>query len=380
MALAVARSLGEAGVPIVMVHYDAEDMAHASRYVLEEIRTPDPRGDDVHLIDALLALGARWPNAVLIPTSDESVVAIARHKTLLTGSLVVACPGAEVTERFIEKSRTYALAEANGVAVPRSFAPASVMDLDDGVQMLGFPMLVKPIESHRYFHRFGRKMVRVGTREALEAAYREAAGAGLDVMLQEIIPGPDSAVANYNAYVTEGRPVVEFTARQLRKVPPAFGSPRVVISEHIPSVIEPGRRTLEAIGFEGFACTEFKLDRRDQTWKLMEVNGRHNLSGILATRCGINFPLLQYRHLVAGELPRQTSFRAGVYWTDVFRDVVYSALYVRQERPSPVDWLRPYARRHCDAIVDGKDMGPFWARLGHLMSHVGESARLARGR
>ncbi len=33
MALAVVRALGEAGVPVVVLHYDARDFAQASRYV-----------------------------------------------------------------------------------------------------------------------------------------------------------------------------------------------------------------------------------------------------------------------------------------------------------------------------------------------------------
>ena len=82
-----------------------------------------------------------------------------------------------------------------------------------------------------------------------------------------------------------------------------FGSPRVAISERIPDVVEPGRRILAAMEFRGFACIEFKLDRRDGVYKLMDVNGRHNLSGMLAVRSGLNFPLRQYRHLAEGIVP-----------------------------------------------------------------------------
>ena len=40
MALAVVRSLGRAGVPVVVLHYDARDMAKASRYVVAESGSP----------------------------------------------------------------------------------------------------------------------------------------------------------------------------------------------------------------------------------------------------------------------------------------------------------------------------------------------------
>jgi predicted ATP-grasp superfamily ATP-dependent carboligase len=129
------------------------------------------------------------------------------------------------------------------------------------------------------------------------------------------------------------------------------------------------------MGFEGFACTELKRDRRDGVYKVVDVNGRHNLSGLLAVRAGINFPLLHYEHLVEGRAPASARFRQGVYWTDLYRDLGYSLAYLRRERPRPADLVRPYARRHVDAIYDPRDMAPFWARLRYLASHGVAGAR-----
>ena len=171
-------------------------------------------------------------------------------------------------------------------------------------------------------------MVRADTMVALKTWYGQAVEAGLAVMLQEIIPGDDSAVVNYNAYVWDGKP-----RRRVHRAPAPQGT--TARSDRRGSrsasgsreVIEPGRKILAAMEFYGFACTEFKLDRRDGVYKLMEVNGRHNLSGLLAVRCGVNFPLMQYRHLAEGVLPRGGPYRTGIYWTDVVRDVGYSLAY-----------------------------------------------------
>jgi predicted ATP-grasp superfamily ATP-dependent carboligase len=227
------------------------------------------------------------------------------------------------------------------------------------------------------YERFKRKMICAETPRACRRLPAGRRGAG---RCPEIIPGDDSSVVNYNAYFWQGRPLVEFTARQLRKAPPVFGSPRVAISEWIPEVIEPGRKILAAMGFDGFACTEFKRDSRDGVYKLMEVNGRHNLSGLLAVRSGVNFPLMHYRHLAEGVVPGGGAHRLGLYWTDVFRDTGYSLAYLRKEAFSPATYVAPYARRHCDAIFDRRDMGPFWARLGYLARNLGRTARVSMGR
>jgi predicted ATP-grasp superfamily ATP-dependent carboligase len=127
------------------------------------------------------------------------------------------------------------------------------------------------------------------------AVYQQAAQSGLEVVLQEFIPGDDSLGVNYNSYFWDGEAIIEFTAEKLRNAPPRFGSPRVIMSKDMPEVIAPGRKILQAMGFHGFSCTEFKKDPRDDVYKLMEVNGRHNLSSQLAVSCGINFPWVHYK-------------------------------------------------------------------------------------
>ncbi len=380
MALGVVRALGEAGVPVAVAHYDPRDMAQSSRYVFAALRIPHPLYDEAGFVDALGAEARRLGGPILIPASDESAVAISRNRDVLAQDSTVACPEWAIVERFIDKSRTYALASAHAIPAPRTLVPGSPEELESQAESIGFPLLLKPAESHLFYERFRRKMVRADTMASLRISYGRAVAAGLAVMLQEIIPGDDAAVVNYNAYFWGGRPLAEFTARQVRKAPPEFGSPRVAISERIPEVIEPGRKILAAMQFEGFACTEFKLDRRDGVYKLMEVNGRHNLSGILAVRCGINFPLMQYRHLAEGVLPSGGRFRSGIYWTDVFRDVGYSLAFLGRERYAPMDYVAPYARRHCDAIFDRRDMGPFWVRLRYLMRNAGRIAWTTLGR
>jgi len=132
-------------------------------------------------------------------------------------------------------------------------------------------------------------------------------------------------------------------------------------------VIEPGRKILKAMGFYGYACTEFKKDTRDGVYKLMEVNGRHNLSTLLAVRCGINFPWLEYQHLVENEQPTAQDFKTGIYWIDITSDVGYSLGYLKQERYSLRQYLRPYFNQHVFAIFDLKDIRPFIRRCLFLL-------------
>jgi predicted ATP-grasp superfamily ATP-dependent carboligase len=291
---------------------------------------------------------------------------VARHKERLERHYIVACPNWKVASLFIDKKRTYALAESIGVPSPTTIAPSSLEEVRAYADQVRFPYLVKPCQSHLFYNHFRRKMFCVHSKEEMISVYKRAADAGLEVVLQEIIPGDDTYVVNYNSYFCNGTAALEFTAAHVRNAPPMWGSPRVAVSRDIPEVLAPGRSILRAMGFEGYACTEFKRDARDGSYKLMEVNGRHNLSTLLAVRCGVNFPWLHYKHMACGELPSAQPARTGIYWIDLTRDLGYSAMYVRYEHYSPVQYLAPYFRPHIFAILDWKDPRPFVKRCSFL--------------
>ena len=367
MGLGVARALGMMGIPVVLFHHDKRDMAHKSKYVARSIRTVSPEHDEQGFIEELLAYGAREGGGILMPSSDESTVALAHHKESLAEHFTVACPDWSVVKRFIEKKHTYALASELGIPAPRTYSPTSCEEIREYARQLDMPCLVKPSQSHLFYTRFKRKMFPVDTVDELLEVYDKAANAGLEVMVQEYIPGDDCQGVNYNSYFWEGRSIVEFTARKVRNAPPYYGSPRVVISEQVPEIIAPGRKLLEAVGYSGFACTEFKKDTRDGIYKLMEVNPRHNLSTMLAVSCGINFPWIEYQHLVHGAFPTEADFQTNKYWIDITRDIGYGVRYLRQEKFSFKDYVRPYIGRHVFAILDWKDPKPFLARCTQLL-------------
>ncbi len=357
MGLCVVRALGAEGIPVVAVHYADADVAQVSRYATESLRTPRPLYDEEAFVEVLLDRSSRYDNGLLIPASDSALVAVSKHRAALQERYVVAAPAWDVARSFIDKARTYALAEAAGIPAPRTAVPASREEAERYADDATYPCLVKPSVGHVYRAIFGTKMKEVANRQELLRAYQEAADEGIQVMLQELIPGPDDAGANYNAYVWDGRPLAEFTAAKIRSAPPRVGSPCVVRSQWVDGVVEPGRAILEAMGYEGFACTEFKRDPRDDTWKLLEVNGRHNLSGMLAVRCGINFPLLQYRHLMEGIAPSATGFQPGVYWIDLVRDLREARQAIR--RDGLRSFTLPYRGHPVYAVGDLHDPKPF---------------------
>lgn len=374
-ALGVIRSLGRRGVPVIALYHDPSEVGWVSRFVAEAIRAPHPEHEEAALVELLLGLVPRFGGGVLMPCSDGFLGAVSRHKADLARHYHVACPDPDVARTVLEKSLTYEAAAEAGVAAPRTALLESLEQAERYGSEAAFPCLVKPVTGHRYYQLFRKKMVLAESFAELMAAYREAAAAGSAVMLQEFVPGPDANGVNYNSYFWDGEPLLEFTAAKIRNAPPRIGSPRVVVSQHVPEVIEPSRRLLRALRYSGFSCTEWKRDARDGRYQLMEVNGRHNMSSRLAARCGMDFPWLEYRHHAYGERPAPRDFEDGVYWIDLSRDVAHTLVHWRSERQGIARILEPYLRPHVFAELDIRDPRPFRNRLLAACAWLGGAAQ-----
>jgi len=378
IGLGVIRALGAKNVPVVGVYYNAMDMGCVSKYVIARYQCPHPDQDEQGFLSFLLGLAAEWGGAVLVPSDDATLIPVSRHKNTLEAHFKVVADKWQVTEQAIFKQHTYALADKIGVPSPATKVPESMEDAIDFVKGIGFPCLLKPTVGHTFFQLFRRKMILAHELDQLREAYRKTEEAGVEMMIQEFIPGDDKSGVNYNSFFLNGRPLLEVTAEKVRLTPPYIGFPRVVVSKYIPEVLDSGRSFLRALGYNGFSCMEFKKDARNGIYKLMEINARLNLSTPLSVRAGINFPYVAYRYALNGELPEPAApFKEGIYWIDIGKDISESIKSFGKERISPTEYLRPYLKPHVFTILSLNDPMPLAKRALDIVRALPKA--LARG-
>lgn len=363
MGLAAVRALRQHRIPSVAMHYESADIAQVSRYPMAHERIPNPEEDEGRFVRYLEDAADRWPGALLMPCNDPVAVAVSKHHEQLSRHYPIGIPSWESVQPFIEKSLTYPLAESCGVPCPISRACEADIPIPVLAEGMDFPAILKPVRSDAFKRRFHVKNFRVTQLDELADKLRVCRQAGLDMLLQEIIPGDDDEIRKIQAYAnSQGRLVGRFFLRKVRSNPPPFGVGRVNLScARDPEVERLAQQLIEAAGFRGGVISvEFKRDRRDGQLKLMENNTRITRNNLLSTSCGINFPWLMYEDLMEDRQVDVTEYREGVYWIDCCPDLYHALFHSRREPDTLRDYLRPYTHRQkVFAVASLRDPRPF---------------------
>jgi predicted ATP-grasp superfamily ATP-dependent carboligase len=158
------------------------------------------------------------------------------------------------------------------------------------------------------------------------------------------------------------------TVRRRRQHPSDFGRASTYVETvELPELEKPSLRFLTAIDFYGLVELEYKRDRRDGTFKLLDVNARTWGYHSIGPAAGVDFPYLLFADQVGGALPGEPlTARAGVRWvrlaTDLpnaVRDFAAGHLRVR-------DYLRTLRGVDTEAVLSAADPLPWLYELALL--------------
>lgn len=341
-SLSVARCLGRRGVGVLWAGDDDLRLSF-SRYC-RRLPLPAGRGPwHQRAGDFLLGPGAaHLEGAVLLACNDPAVELIARRREELSRRYLVDASAPEVQLCMLDKLQTYRAAAAAGVPTPRFWTIASIDELTAVRDELVFPLIVKPLDSAAFQAAFdGSKHLTADDWEHLEPAVRRFTEAGLEFMLVERIPGPDSLLCSYYTYVDDdGRPAGDFTKRIVRRQPPGEGQATLHVTDWIPEVREPAMRLLEHSGHRGLAAVEFKRDERDGVLKLMEANVRFTGCNAIVASSGVDLPFYVYSRLTGGDYRLPDRFRVGRRLWNPRRDLQAVLTLRAQGQISLPAWLR----------------------------------------
>jgi D-aspartate ligase len=282
-ALAATRTLGRVGVPVFALVERGITPVGASRYCAATIAWRTSARDDIRAVASRLCTVGRGlgTKSLLVPLDDESAVLVAEEAACLAEYFLFPQVAATLPRQVASKAGLRELCQQFDVATPASAAPISAAELADFASRATFPLVVKnagvwdtrnATRARLGWSSSGPRLVH-DLDELLDLEIWDDDGPAL--LVQEYIPGECAEDWIVNLYADadgDCRPV--FTGRKVRGWPPVAGVVARGISARNSILADASARFCKTIGYCGVADMDWRFDRRDGQYKLLDFNPR----------------------------------------------------------------------------------------------------------
>jgi len=285
--LAVVRSLGRRGIRVTVGESTGIATSFFSKYCSRRVVYPSPIRNPDGFLQRLrreVATGYR----AIYPMEEETLLLLARHRDLFDPLAFLPIAPFEKIQFVRDKERLLKFAMGKGIPCPKTSFVKAPEEVEKS--RVEFPAVIKPrISSGAFGIRY------VTEAEDLLPAYLEVHQKYPLPLVQERIPREGESLGVSALFDENSRVKAAFVHRRLREYPISGGPSTLRESVIHPQVLELGLSLLKALDWFGVAMVEFKVDPKDNTPKLMEVNPRFWGSLQLAVFSGVDFPYLIYR-------------------------------------------------------------------------------------
>jgi len=270
-ALKVLRCLGQ--VPQVTTHLlitgKRSPLARFSRYCgpCHYHRDLDEQG----YIEVIKSLSESFGIDIVLPATPKSMELISRNReTILKVTSVPPIPEYELLKMAGDKWSFHCFAEEQGFPVVPTVLVANRKNIvadSSELASIEYPALLKPTNQMS-----GEGILRINSPSDFYRAVeqRGTIETGNRYILQSYIPGVDFSLG----VVCKGGKILAYALQKALFGPDNdFGYQKVMEFVHDERVIEIGKRLVSAMKWDGIAFIDFRLDQRNNTIKLLEMNG-----------------------------------------------------------------------------------------------------------
>jgi len=231
---------------------------------------------------------------ILMGCTDEYAEFIIDHKDILSKKYITPYIDKELKEKLIEKESFYKMCEEKGLDYPNTY----IFSKGDIITEFEFnyPVIIKPSDSVLFWkYPFeGMKKVYVAENKEEFTKITEEIYAGKydkNLIIQDFIPGDDSHMRVLTCYSDRNGKVKMMCLGHVlleEHTPTAIGNHAAIITEYDEELMQKIKDFLEDINYTGYSNFDIKYDRRDNKYKLFEINLRQGRSNFYVTSSGNN--------------------------------------------------------------------------------------------
>lgn len=267
---------------------------------------------------------------ILVPCGDNYTKLVSRNSDAIKDMYRFAVPDYELLMKLSLKENFYKMCEEFGFSYPRT-AELTYETKDEFVPEFGFPVVVKASNSVAYWNCSfkGKKKVfvisdgqefKAVVNAIYSSSYRDT------LIVQEFIPGDDSAMRVVNAYVgNDGncRMICMGNVLLEEHTPEGIGSYAAIISGSDREMEDRLVEFFQKIGYHGFINIDMKKDSRDGSYKFFETNPRQGRSSFFVCAAGYNLAKFLVDDVYEGKQDECVYANNECLWTTVPKRIIY---------------------------------------------------------
>ncbi len=341
--LGIARSLGRLGVPVYSVDASRWEPAFSSRYCRGRFLLDVGAGPSAAAVEALQEIARKvGGRPILIPTTDQTCAWVAENQSALHDHFRFPSQDASLVRTLCDKGQMQELARKNGVATAQCVVPRSKDDVDRFIESAVFPVMVKETAGGRLRARAGGTKFVVKTARELNDLYaRVGDSENPNLLIQEFIPGDDWMFDGY--FDARSRCLFGMTGMKIRRFPSHTGVTSLGVCLANETVMRTTCEFMRAISYHGILDIGYRRDRRDGTYKVLDVNPRIGCTfRLFAAADGSDVARVLYLDLTGQPVPPAVAVEGRKWLVEDF-DLFSAIRSWREGSLSLKSWLGSFA-------------------------------------
>lgn len=246
------------------------------------------------LLDTADELSEPNKKLIIMGCTDEYAELIIEHKDILKYKYIVPYIDKDLKNKLIEKELFYQMCEEYGLDYPKTH----IFNKGDEVYDFGFkyPVILKASDSISFFQNSFEGMNKaylIKDADEFKKITDEIYSHGYEksMIVQDYIPGDDSHMRVLTCYSDKNGKVKMMCLGHVlleEHTPKGIGNHAAIITEYDQVLMERFKNFLESINYTGFSNFDIKFDKRDNTYKVFEINLRQGRSNYYVTSSGNN--------------------------------------------------------------------------------------------
>ena len=321
------------------------------------------------LKEAILKLHKTVKYIVIFPTDDLQIKNLYEIYDDIKGFCFIPFNYKNIN-KSLDKSVQYTFCEENNIPYPKTKVVNTLKDIA-ALKDLMFPLIVKPnvrkdINSNIFRSLFiNNKEDYENKKTVLESLIDKN-----NFIASEFIPGDDTNIFAYVGYRSmKGVILNEWIGKKLNQYPDNFGVFSSATNQAPIIVQEQGRKLLEIMDLKGICQPEFKYDKRDGTYKLMEINLRSMMWHRVGNLSGVYIQHTQYLDALGKLVPKQTQNLQALfhflYMKHEIINLIFRKSYWKYFKHNVFSKNKNYY-----SVFNAADMKPFMYDLTQLIKTI----------